>query len=79
MTEEFSQKRTMDCVVDRIEGRRAILRLDDGQTLEWPVESLPGEVTEGAVVKIFLTTAKDEEEERERTAKAVLNELLKVE
>ena len=74
-----SQNRSMLCTVDRIEGYRAILKLEDGQSLDWPIDKLPGEVSEGSEVKIFLTTASSGEEERERTAKAVLNELLKTE
>ena len=75
----FDQKRPIACTVDRIEGQLAVLKLEDGQSLDWPIERLPGGVSEGSEVKIFLTTAKSEEEERERTAKAVLNELLKIE
>ncbi|HRY63177.1 MAG TPA: DUF3006 domain-containing protein [Patescibacteria group bacterium] len=75
----FDKKRPIACTVDRFEGQRAVLKLEDGQSLGWPIDKLPGGVSEGSEVKIFLTTAKNEEEERERTAKAVLNELLKTE
>ncbi len=77
--EIFSQRKNMLCTVDRIEGRLAVLKLEDGQTLNWPMEKLPGDLHEGMAVKLFLSTAKNEEEEREKTAKAVLNELLKTE
>jgi hypothetical protein len=75
----YDQKRLMLCTVDRIEGQRAVLKLEDGQSLEWPIDGLPSGVSEGSEVKIFLSTAKSEQEERERTARAVLNELLKTE
>lgn len=65
--------------LDRFEGEQAVLKMEDGQTINWPKGDLPGDAVEGAAVKIFLTTARTEEEERERTAKAVLNELLKTE
>ncbi|NMB48192.1 DUF3006 domain-containing protein [Candidatus Kuenenbacteria bacterium] len=72
-------KNLINCTVDRLEGGWAVLKLEDGQTLNWPIDKLPGGVGEGASVNIFLSTAKSEEEERERTAKKILNELLKTE
>lgn len=72
-------KNLINCTVDRLEGDRAVLKLEDGQTLNWPIDKLPGGVVEGASVNIFLSTAKSEEEERERTARKILNELLKTE
>ena len=66
-------------VVDRIEGNKAVLKLDDGQSLFWSMDNWPVEASEGTVVKLVLMTDKDEEAEREKMAKAVLNEILKVE
>lgn len=75
----WGQRKFLVGTVDRFEGTWAVLKMEDGQTLNWPREDLPSEVVEGGEIKIFLMTAKTEEEERERTAKAVLNELLKTE
>ena len=66
-------------VVDRIEGEQAVLKFDDGQTLLWPRDKWPIEASEGMALKIVLMTESDEEAEREKIAKAVLNEILKVE
>ena len=76
---EFGYKNPMSCTVDRLEGELAVLKLEDGQSLNWPIDKLPSEVGEGSEVHIFLSTAKNQEEERERTAKKILNELLKTE
>jgi hypothetical protein len=75
----FEQRKFVISTIDRFEGNMAVLKLEDGQTLNWPKEKLSSDASEGMEIKIFLTTAKTEEEERERTAKAVLNELLKTE
>lgn len=63
--------------VDRLEGSKAVLKLDDGQSLNWPVDKLPAGAVEGTQLKILLLSDKGEEEEREKMAKAVLNEILK--
>ncbi|KKS43250.1 hypothetical protein A3H03_00850 [Candidatus Kuenenbacteria bacterium RIFCSPLOWO2_12_FULL_42_13] len=77
--EAYNQRKNMLCTVDRIEGRLAVLKLEDGQSLDWPIEKLPSDAHEGMAVKLFLSTAKTEEEEREKNVKTVLNELLKTE
>jgi len=64
-------------VVDRFEGDKAVVRLDDGQQVIWPVNDLPEGVSEGEAVRLVLYTAKDDEVEREELAKAILNEILK--
>ncbi|PIP75603.1 hypothetical protein COW86_02850 [Candidatus Kuenenbacteria bacterium CG22_combo_CG10-13_8_21_14_all_39_9] len=64
--------------VDRLEGGKAVLKLDDGQSLDWPVDKLPAETVEGTQLKLWLLSDKGEEEEREKMAKAVLNEILKI-
>lgn len=66
-------------VIDRFEGKQAIIRLEDGQELNWPIKDLPEETEEGAVIRLVLSTAKTEEEERRKVAKSLLNEILKTE
>lgn len=78
--ERLTEKRKYrEAVVDRIEGGRAVLVLDDGQTLDWPRDNLPSGVGEGTKVKLVMLSAADETRDREEMAKAVLNEILKVE
>lgn len=64
-------------VIDRFEGTMAVLKFDDGQELLWPIKRLPEDCKEGAVVRVVISTAKTEEEEREKLAKTLINELLK--
>lgn len=69
-------------IVDRVEEQRAVISLDDGQKLIWPIEKLPPNCTEGSVVKLILLeneiiTAEDGE--KNLLAKNILNEILDVE
>lgn len=63
--------------VDRFEGKVAVLRFSDGQEFRWPMKSLPDDAQEGSAVRISLTTSATDEEERERLARTMLNELFK--
>ena len=63
-------------VVDRIEGDKAIIRLDDGQEIAWSKGNLPPDACEGSAVRVLVTTAQEDTAERIRIAKALLNEIL---
>lgn len=66
--------------IDRIEEQKAVISLDDGQKLTWPVEKLPPNCAEGTPIKIILTAGDaNEEDERNLLAKNILNEILDVE
>lgn len=73
----FGQNKYLECVLDRFEGRQAVLKTTAGETINWPIDKLPADLSEGSAVKLVLFSAKTEEEEREKVAKAVLNEILK--
>jgi hypothetical protein len=77
MDDIIDNRKYLLAIVDRVEGSKAVLKLDDGQSLDWPADKLPGEIDEGSQVKILLLSNKGEKEEREEMAKAVLNEILK--
>lgn len=69
-------KYSIKAVIDRFEGVFAVLKLDDGQSLNWPIKNLPDDIKGGQVIRLFITTSQTEQEEREKTAKALLNEIL---
>ena len=64
-------------VIDRFEGDKTVIKLDDGQQVIWPVSDLPEGLTEGDSLRLVILTAEEEGEERERIAKHILNEILK--
>lgn len=65
--------------IDRIEGQKAVLSLDGGQKLNWPIEKLPENCAEGSVIKLILTSGgENAEDEKNLLAKNILNEILNV-
>ena len=63
--------------IDRFEGKTAIIKTEDGQEIIWPIKNLPDETAEGSAVRLLLSTKKTDEEEREKLAKNMLNQILK--
>ncbi len=74
-----NKKNYLRGAIDRFEGKIAVIKTDDGQELKWPIANLPEDIEEGAAIRLLLSTNKSDEEEREKVAKTVLNELLKPE
>lgn len=68
---------SQEMVIDRFEEKYAILKGAEGQEIVWPIKKLPDEIKKGEVIRLTLSTAKTETEEREKIAKALLNEILK--
>ncbi|MEK7211487.1 MAG: DUF3006 domain-containing protein [Patescibacteria group bacterium] len=67
----------LEGVIDRFEEEYAVIKLDDGQTLDWPISNLSEGLGEGDSVKIWIGKQTEETEDRAEKAKAILNELLK--
>ncbi len=75
-------------VVDRIEGRIAVLVLDSGEQRAVPIGDLPVGVSEGTVLRVPLNESgvpswtaaqidEEEEERRRQAARTILDELRK--
>ena len=64
-------------VVDRLEGRHAILVSDDGDQVQWPVEKLPPGAEPGIVVKVEMWVDSVETQERRRRVQGLLDDLFK--
>lgn len=75
--QENSSISSINGVIDRFEGTVAVVRFQDGQELRMPIKSLPDDIKEGGVLRLIISTTEDNEQERERTARAILNELLR--
>lgn len=63
-------------VIDRLEGEFAVIKLADGQEIHWPKSQLTSS-REGAAVKLVVHTEAEAEQERQKLAKTILNEILK--
>jgi len=75
--QENSSISSINGVIDRFEGTVAVVRFQDSQELRMPIKSLPDDIKEGGVLRLIISTAEDNEQERERMARAILNELLR--
>ena len=62
--------------IDRLEECFAVLRTEDAQEILWPLKNLPEGIREGAAVRLVLSTNENDEEERRKLAKSLLNEIL---
>jgi hypothetical protein len=62
-------------VVDRFEGRFAVLTHGEGELL-WPKDKLPGQTKEGDAMVLVLKKDADATKDRAELAKTMLNELL---
>lgn len=63
-------------IIDRLEGKFAVLRSDDGLTINWPKKQLPKGAREGSALIIRVALEEDDRKQREKTAKEFLNEIL---
>jgi len=62
-------------VIDRLEGRQAILKTKDGQEIIWPIDKL-NECQEGETVRLVVQTKQDQTLARQQMAKDILNYIL---
>ncbi|MEI6627219.1 MAG: DUF3006 domain-containing protein [bacterium] len=63
-------------IIDRFEGNKAVIVIDDNQIINWPADKLPKGSAEGSAVRIFIKANPVMEAEKVATAKAILNEIL---
>lgn len=64
-------------VIDRFEGKKAVIATEDNQKIIWPIENLPENVGEGSSIRLVISTSATNGAEREKIAKTILNEILK--
>ncbi len=63
--------------IARFEGTMAIISLENGQQIMWPITKLPGNAQTGQGVTIIITTAENQQQERDNIAKSILNAIFK--
>lgn len=66
----------INLTIDRLEGDKAVLKSEDGQTIIWPKDKLPLEAKEKNVLTFTVDSDKKSEEEKKNLAKDILNEIL---
>ena len=65
-------------VLDRFEGRQAVIKTEDDTEILWPIKKLPEDITAGNSLRISISANLDETSEKEELAKNMLNEILNV-
>ena len=65
---------TYQGTVDRFKGKQAVIKLDDGTEVLWPIKNLADDVKEGTAVKVAISA--NQEEQKEDLAKTMLNDIL---
>ncbi|MFA6215671.1 MAG: hypothetical protein WC768_03825 [Patescibacteria group bacterium] len=63
--------------IERFEEKMAVIIMSDGQKLLWPVINLPPDCEKGEKVRIILSSAGSDSQERDKIAKTILNQVLK--
>lgn len=63
--------------LDRVEEDKAVLIAASGEQIIWPKNKLPEGAHEGVVLNFDIKTDAEAEEAKRRTAKDILNEILK--
>lgn len=58
------------------EGKLAILEMSDKQVLRWPIKNLPDDIQAGMEIKLYVSTARVEQDVQEKMAKEVINSIL---
>lgn len=64
-------------VIIGFEQKSAIINMEDGQKILWPINNLPKKCEKETPIRLVLKTSLSDEEEREEIAKTVLNKILK--
>jgi len=76
MSEQIDHQYVQKATVKKITSEQAELELPDGQVIKWPVKLLPSDLKNGDTVRILVHDKQTEEEERQRLAKSLLNEVM---
>lgn len=66
---------SIDGVIDRIEGKLAIIIFNDGQRIELPIANLPANACEGDAGRLFFKLSKRITKQRQNAAKKLLNSI----
>ncbi|MBN1778611.1 MAG: hypothetical protein JW816_00080 [Candidatus Buchananbacteria bacterium] len=66
-------------VILEFQEKMAVIQLSDGQKILWPIKNLPDDAAQNQKIKLTTSTNQSEENEREKIAKTILNQILKKE
>lgn len=73
----FLDQYSLSAKIKGFKDKMAILETEDHQEILWPIKKLPDNIKEGSETKLIIRNSQTEQEEYEKTAKALINEFLK--
>ena len=73
---DAKEKHYIKCRLIAFINKHAALETEDGQKINWPIKKLPDDIRKGDDFRLIVSTSITEEEERKKTAKAVINQIL---
>lgn len=62
--------------VEKFEDKLAVLVLENGQKINWPIKNLPDDIKKDSQIRIVIFSGVSQEEERKKLAKELINEIL---
>ena len=62
--------------LDRFESDKAVLISNDGESIIWPKNKLPGNLHDGSVLSFDIMEEKEREQKDKQTAKDIINEII---
>lgn len=66
----------INAVIDRFEGNKAVLELDDDVQINWPSSQLPAEASEGSWLDIEIKVNSEKTQEAQAQADSLLQRVL---
>lgn len=69
----------IEFTIDRYEGDIAVLKAQDGTSVNWPKAKLPSNTKEGTVIFFTILDNNNGTEDKKELAKNILNEILNTE
>lgn len=63
----------IELIVEYFQNDKAVLKTKEGENIIWPKNKLPGDLTEGDVIKVFIS------KDGAKTAKDIINEIINTE
>lgn len=76
MPEELQHPYSQKAKVKKITENKVLLICDDQTEIGWPLNLLPPNTNVGDIVKVIIHNSETDEQERQKLAKTLINEIL---
>lgn len=66
----------IELTIDRFENEKAVLKMENGETVVWPKDKLPEDAKEGEIFIFSIMNDEEKKTDKKELAKNILNEIL---